>query len=279
MTRQTEFVDVAGGRLAFDDYGGESHPVIMVPGMGALRSEYRYLAQQLCAAGFRSIALDVRGHGESSVPWDDYKVESVGSDILALADGLGFDSMHLVGTSKSAGSVVWAAAEAPERIKSVVLIGPFVHDAPTNPVMKAMMWLLMKNPWNVASWLSYYRTLYPTQKPADFEAYLDQLRLTLRERGRMNAAYQYGAASLAESDRRLHELSMATMVVMGTKDPDFRDPRTEAARTAEEIGAELRLIDGAGHYPQTEMPDQTNPVIVDFIRKCERQSSRAAATG
>jgi hypothetical protein len=53
---------------------------------------------------------------------------------------------------------------------------------------------------------------------------------------------------------------------MGTKDPDFPDPQSEARRIADETGGELLMVEGAGHYPQTEMSDKTNPAIVDFIR-------------
>jgi pimeloyl-ACP methyl ester carboxylesterase len=183
---------------------------------------------------------------------------------------------------------VWAAAEAcaadegkpastPDLVRSVTLIGPFVHDTPTSALMKLMMWLVMKNPLNVASWISYYRTLFPSRKPDDFDDYLSELRRSLRQRGRMNGAYRYGAASLAESDRRLGILSMPVLVVMGTADPDFPDPAAEARQTADETGGELHMIEGAGHYPQTEFPDQTNPLIVDFIKRAGQIGRRATA--
>ena len=49
--------------------------------MGDLRSTYRFLTPKLVAAGYRVVSLDVRGHGESSVRWDDYSVGAVAADL------------------------------------------------------------------------------------------------------------------------------------------------------------------------------------------------------
>ena len=81
---RTCFLDLSNGRLAYSIYGTSGQPVLMLPGMGALRSEYRFLGPRLDTAGFRAIALDLRGHGDSSVPWMRYDVPSVGGDILHI---------------------------------------------------------------------------------------------------------------------------------------------------------------------------------------------------
>ena len=46
-----------------------------------------------------------------------------------------------------------------------------------------------------------------------------------------------------------------TLVVMGTRDPDFDDPASEAATMAGLVGGTTAMIEGAGHYPHAEMPD------------------------
>lgn len=63
---ETRFLERPQGRLAYSDYGGAGDLVLMLPGMGALRREYRYLAPRLRAAGDRAVTADLRGHGESS---------------------------------------------------------------------------------------------------------------------------------------------------------------------------------------------------------------------
>jgi pimeloyl-ACP methyl ester carboxylesterase len=52
---------------------------------------------------------------------------------------------------------------------------------------------------------------------------------------------------------------------MGTRDPDFSDAAAEARWLAGQLGADSLLVDGAGHYPQTEMPDRVAPKLLSFI--------------
>jgi pimeloyl-ACP methyl ester carboxylesterase len=55
------------------------------------------------------------------------------------------------------------------------------------------------------------------------------------------------------------------LIVMGTEDPEFADTSTEAHWLASQLSARSLIVEGAGHYPQTEMPEQVTPAILDFI--------------
>lgn len=263
---QTQFFSRPEGTLAYTDYGGSGDLVLMLPGMGALRSEYRFLAPKLKEAGYHPVAVDLRGHGESSVPWTAYDIPAVGSDILAMIDHLDVGPAHLIATSFSPGAAVWAAAERPSAIRSLVLIGAFVRDAETSPIMKTAVWLMMNNPWRVKTWGMFYRSLYPSRKPADFEQYLANLQANLAEPGRFDANKALGDSSRKPSEERLPQVQAPVLAVMGSKDPDFPDPAAEAKFIAEQTNGRFALIEGAGHYPQTEMPEETAVVILDFLQ-------------
>jgi pimeloyl-ACP methyl ester carboxylesterase len=253
------------GSLAYDDLGGDGELVLMLPGMGALRSEYRFLAPTLRDAGYRAVMMDLRGHGESSVPWPAYDVPAVGGDIIALIEHLGGGPAHLIGTSFAPAAVVWATVERPELVRSLVLINPFVRDAKINPFMRAAFWLMMHNPWRVRTWGMYYKSLYPSRKPADFTDYLGSLTRNLAEPGRFHATRALGTSSRRPSAERLDKVGRPALVIMGASDPDFPDPADEGRIVAGRMGGTLALIEGAGHYPQTEMPAETAPVIIEFL--------------
>ena len=266
---ETQYFERPEGTLAYSDYGGSGDLVLMLPGMGALRSEYRFLAPRLHEAGYRAVTADLRGHGESSVPWRTYDVPSVGADILGLIEHLDAGPAHVISTSFSPGAAVWAAVEQPQHVRSLVLIGAFVRDATVNPLMQAAMWLMMNNPWRVQTWRMFYRSLYPTRKPGDFERYLDTLTANLAQSGRFTATKSLGESSRRPSAERLPQVKVPTLVVMGTKDPDFPDPTGEARYIAEQTGGTIALIEGAGHYPQTEMPEETASVILNFLKQVQ----------
>ena len=264
---QTLNFDRPEGSIAYDDSLGNGELVIMLPGVGALRSEYRFLSPALIEAGYRVVTADLRGHGESSVGWSEYTLQAAGQDILALIDHLNTGPVHVIGTSFSPGAAVWAAAEQPEAIRSLVLIGPFVRDPQTNLLQKLMMAVLLHGPWKVQAWGMFYTTLYPTRQPDDFDKYLAKLKDNLKEKGRYKALRELGSASKTASESRLDRVNAPALVVMGTKDPDWPDPKAEAQFVAEALRAELILVEGAGHYPQTEMPEQVIPAVLDFLGK------------
>ncbi|HEU0292488.1 MAG TPA: alpha/beta fold hydrolase, partial [Anaerolineales bacterium] len=79
----TKFFKQKNGQIAYD-ITGEGQLVICVPSLGDVRDEYRFLVPLLVKAGYRVATMDVRGHGETSVEWDDFSVAAIGEDILAL---------------------------------------------------------------------------------------------------------------------------------------------------------------------------------------------------
>jgi pimeloyl-ACP methyl ester carboxylesterase len=260
----TQYLEYQNGRVAYDDTG--SGPlVICLPSMGDLRSEYRFLTPQLVAAGYRAVNLDVRGHGESSTDWPDFSVAGIGSDILALIQQLNVGPAIIIGTSMGAGAAVWAAAEAPELISGLVLIDPFVRGE-DDKVKQLMFAALFARPWGPSMWLKYYSTLYPTRKPVDFAEYSAALRTNLKSPGRMEALHHMLNASKLASEQRLPRVTAPVTVLMGSKDRDFKDPEGEAKWVANSLRGTYTMIENAGHYPHTEMPEITGPIILSALK-------------
>src|SRR5262249_37724089 len=152
-----------------------------------LRSEYRFLTPQLVAAGFRVVTMDIRGQGESSARWPAYTDAVLGADMLALIDHLGVDAAFLIGTSKATGGALQAALQAPERVRALVLISPFVAAPRSAWRTRLMVWLLLAPLWGVALYCAYFPRMYPLARPADFAEHLKRVRAMLSEPGRLRA--------------------------------------------------------------------------------------------
>ena len=259
----TQYLAVPGGTIAYD-VAGAGPAVVCVPSIGDVRAEYRFLRTYLVDAGFTVVTMDLRGHGESSVGFGDYSSQAIGRDVIALVRHLNQGSITLIGTSKAGGSAVWAAAEAPELIANLVLISPFVRAHGNDAMMRRMMKLLLARPWGAALWTMYFPNFYPSRKPQDFETYRRALRANLQEPGRLQALRAMVESSGDVSDE-LGKVNAPTLVLMGTKDPDFNNPAEEANWIAAEIGGTALTVEGAGHYPHAEMPEETGPAIVRFL--------------
>lgn len=268
---QTLFLERTEGKIAFD-ICGTGPLVIGVPGMGDLRAEYRLLAPRMAAAGFSFASMDVRGHGETDTRWSDYSVGAIGTDIAALIRHLNAPRAIVIGTSMGAGAAVCAAAQAPGLVSGLVLVGPFVRDMKGNPFMERFLQILFADPWGATTWGMYYNSLYPTRKPDDFAAYLANLKRNLRETGRLGALRRMLAASKAASEAALEKLDTPALVLMGTRDPDFKNPEAEAQLITERSRGTYRMVEGAGHYPHAEMPDTVAPEIIAFAKQCTEQN-------
>jgi pimeloyl-ACP methyl ester carboxylesterase len=271
---EPRYLAVSGGRLAFDVFGdaGTGPLVICAPSIGDLRAEYRFLAPQLATEGYRVVALDIRGQGESNVRWNDYSVAGVGADLLAFVRAHGGGPAYLAGTSMAGGAAIWAAAEAPELIAGLVLIDPVVRDGDGPPwrrwLARRLYGALFAQPWGSAVWLRYFASLYPTVRPDDFQIYTRRLGASLQQPGRLRALRRLIGASKAAAEARLGQVTAPVLIVMGTKDRDFKDPAGEAQLVAGRLRsthAVVQLIEGAGHYPHAELPTQTGYAIIGFL--------------
>ncbi len=259
---ETGFLEINNGKIAFQDYGGNGDLVLLLPGIGEMRGSYRYLAPLLVESGYHVIAVDNRGQGESSADWKDYSIASMGKDTIALIEHLGSRPVHLVGNSKAASTVVWVAINRPELVRSLVLIGPFVRETPISFWTKAAVKVVTLSP---LLWDMYYRTLYATRPPKDLDQYRALLKKNLSEPGRMRALREMTFAASPEVSNNLGNVKAKTLVVMGTKDHDFKDPASEAEQVALQMHGEVAMIEGAGHYPQGEYPRETASALAAFF--------------
>jgi pimeloyl-ACP methyl ester carboxylesterase len=271
----TEFLDVEGGRIAYD-VTDDGPLVVLSHGMGSRRDAYRFLAPQLVAAGYRVANVDLRGHGESSTGWASFTRTDTAGELLALIRRLGGPAV-IVGHSFSGGAATIAAAQEPGLVSAVVEICPFTR------VPKLSVGALIRNrrhrkgvllltgtamTGSVRLWTRYLDHAFPGTKPADYASNLAVLRANLREPGRMAAARKMGLSKPSDAESQLANLACPALVVMGTLDPDWPDPEAEAHAIVAAMPAgrgAVAMIEGAGHYPHTQFPDQVAAVMLPFL--------------
>lgn len=271
----TQFITTEGGRIAFEDTGGTGPAILAIPGMGDLRSEYRLIRPHLVQAGYRVITMDARGFGETSAKWNDYSARAVGRDAVAVLKHLCTGPATIIGNSFAAGSALWAARDTPDAVNGVVLLGPIVRDLEASFIQKLSLKIGFAGPWKVGFWTMYWNTLFPTRKPTDHAEVKAAITANLREPGRMDALKSMLALSKSDTAAILGQTRVPTLVVMGTKDPDFADAVEEARQLAGQLSAETVIVDGAGHYPHTEMPELVAPKLLAFLASIPRNGTGA----
>ncbi len=274
---RTEYVDVEGGRIAYEVIG-RGPLVVLSPGLGDIRSSYRFLAPLIADAGYRVASVDLRGHGESSTGWDSYSRTDSAGDLIAVIQELGGPAV-LVGQSFSGGAATIVAATNPDLVSAIVEIDPGTR------TMGVSMGALMRNSHNyrrgfflmgefivtgsVRIWSKYLNVAaYPGRKPADWDTWLASLQANLREPGRAKAAQAMIKSKPADAGAQLPNVQRPALVVMGTDDPDFPDPEAEAAAIIGLMPAGLgryEMIEKAGHYPHQQYPQEVAALVLPFL--------------
>jgi pimeloyl-ACP methyl ester carboxylesterase len=272
----TTFLDVPGGRIAYD-VTGSGPLVVLSHGIGDRRQVYRFLAPKLARAGYRVASPDLRGHGESSMGWASITRTDVAGDLLALTDQLGGPAV-IVGHSISGGAATIAAATRPEQVSGIVEINPFTKTQKLNVgaflrnaryrrgISLVTGTQLLRS---LSLWMRYLNVAYPT-KPADYADYMAALAAKLREPGRMAEFMKTFKSTPADAEAQLRNIKCPALVIIGTLDPDFADPQLEGEAIVAAMPAGLgtvAMIDGAGHYLHAQRPDHVAALVIGFLKE------------
>jgi pimeloyl-ACP methyl ester carboxylesterase len=229
-------VQTREGDLAADVVG-TGRLVVCASGMGDLRSSWRHVVPGLVEAGFRVATVDLRGHGESDTTFSRFGPEDVARDLVDVVRALGGPAV-LIGNSASSAAAVKAAADAPDDICGIALVGPVVRGTVPRP----MWWLstaLFLPAWGAWAWGKYYRTLFKAGTPPDHEAHVAAVVAALRDPVRRRATRDVGLLSKDACAARA---------------PDVRAPV----------------------LAQMEIPEITTRAIVGFLKAVEHTTCHAA---
>jgi pimeloyl-ACP methyl ester carboxylesterase len=274
MSTATQFLDLPDGRIAYEDVG-EGPLIVATPAMLDLRSELRFLTPLLVRAGFRVVTLDQRGMGETSGEWPEYGSIPLARDLMALIRHLDSGPAIIYGTSNGSAAGVYVAAEAPELVRGLVLAAPFVRDGKMSWIQRRLMSVMKIGPLTLPLYMSYFPKWEP-KRPADFDDHVKKLRANLSEPSRRGVirAYMF-QQSHREAELRLGKVRVPSLVIMGTGDVDWPDPAAEARWIVDQLGSELLMLDGAGHHPHVEYPDEIAEAVAAFADKLPAGSTGA----
>jgi pimeloyl-ACP methyl ester carboxylesterase len=251
------------GVLAHDDAGTGNAVVLLHAGL-ADRSMWREHLDHLSAAGFRAIALDLPGFGETPVttgrqaPWED---------VLETMRALDVSAAALVGNSFGAAVALRVAAVAPAAISSLVLISP--------PPLA-----LEPSPQLLAAWEAEEAALERGDIDGAVDAVVEAWVMPeapegVRERvGAMQRRAFLAQAAARETEEApdpleehpdaLARLSMPALAAFGEHDmPDFAAGAREIAEHV--AGAEVAMIEGAGHLAPLEAPEAFRGLLLRFL--------------
>lgn len=238
-----------------DEGPQEGVPVVLVHGFAStahVNWVFPGWVTTLSKAGYRAIALDHRGHGESGKPHDPsaYTPEVMAEDVRALMDHLDIESAHLLGYSMGARISAFVALAYPRRVRSLVFggLGSGMYDGvgDWDPIADALLADSIDDVDN--------------ERGRTFRAFADQ---TKSDRQALAACIQTSRKSLGPAE--LGRLVMPVLVAVGTKD--------DIGGSASELAARLpdaRAVDIPRRDHMLAVGDKVfKTAVLDFYREMD----------
>ena len=248
-----------GPRLAFVESGDpDGPPILFIHGYSDSSHSFSLLRQRL--PGGRVVSVDLRGHGRSDKPVGSYTLATLAGDVRRLMDALGIAAATIVGHSLGSLVAQRLAADAPERVERLVLIGSTVEP----PVTRGdELWT------EIAGWTA------PPDRDHTFLAAFQSntgavdpyfVATAIEESTRL-PLHVWHAVLDEITDRGTAEVAQAirapTLILWGDGDPFFGAGHQAALRAAIPA-AYFVTFAGVGHNPHWEQPAEVARLIAEF---------------
>lgn len=252
--------------------GTASEAVVFIPGTGGhLEAFTRNILPH--ADQWRTIALDMVGHGYSDKPDHDYEIRHYVQHLLDFIDALGLTRIHVHGESLGGWIAAQFAIDHPDRVASLTLntagglnTDPKVMERVYTVTMKAVAeasydtvrarleWL-MNDPARVTEDLIELRLGIYTQ-PGFLEAMKHILCLQNMDIRMRNVL----------TDESLSHISAPTLVIWTDHDPTAPVATGQRFVAAIPNAHPLIVMEDCAHWPQWEKANEFNALHLDFLR-------------
>jgi pimeloyl-ACP methyl ester carboxylesterase len=275
------WVEARGLNFHLAEAGEGDDVVLLLHGWPQHWYEWRFLLPRLAAAGYRAIAMDLRGFGWSDAPPDGYEKENLASDVLGVLDELGLARVKLIGHDWGGWVGFLLCLREPRRISRYLalnILTPWVNTRNLLPELWRFYYQLV-----IAAPILGYR-LHTSGEfvpkvlrgAATVKDNFDHetLRIfadNLAEPDRARACVQmYRVFQLKESPENLRgryahsRLEVPTHLLFGTDDAALR-PNLLAGYQHHADDMEVELVPGCGHFIVDEMPELVADRALSFF--------------
>jgi pimeloyl-ACP methyl ester carboxylesterase len=248
--------------------------LVFVHGIGGDVDGWQFVREPLCASGFGTISIDLRGHGYSSHPWraSAYKLNRIEDDILAVLAAEHVEKPVLIGHSGGAVVAAQFAASHKDVLSRLVLInGSYCPPAwLQNPVLRAVANAVITvggvispppytRPGHHGGWHSPYP---PGKHHKEVEVY-GLLRTMFYNSLR---SYLYTSYELINVDlsNELQNISVPTLLISSEKDGIF-PPVIQQEMQRKIPNSKLIVLANTNHVSVLNNPGGVADAIVEFL--------------
>jgi len=246
--------------LGYSLTGPDSAPVLVLGGsLGTTRTMWQPQVEAL-AGEYRLLAFDHRGHGASPAPPGPYRIDDLGTDLLALLDQLGLDRVHYAGLSLGGMLGIWLASHAPQRVDRLALLCTAAHLPPAQGWRDRAATVRAHGMAAIADAVlaRWFTPGYPeVAGHPELLVHLADEFLACPPEGYAGCCEAIAALDLCE---RLPGIAAPTLVISGADDRAI--PPVHGELIARGVpGARFEVLTGAAHLASVERPETVNSLL------------------
>lgn len=249
--------------------GGSGETVIFLHGFGLNKDLWDGVLPAFTKS-FRVIAPDLPGFGETGFnDGERYTCMKEAERFEEFVKKLGLQSFHLVGCSASGGISGYYASQHPGRVKSLILIGPFgVQSAIKSDYLKAYEKgenpLIFNTPEGYDLSMSY-AAVKPRPLPGRFKSFFAEEGARTCDVNAREFKNEIDTEGWDMLRPYLGKIQAPTLVIFGDKDRIFDVSSIEIYKKGIR-NVKTYVIKDAGHLTYLDKPEETNRIIIDFIK-------------
>lgn len=245
-----------GVKLGYEESGSGDPPLLLVHGWSGNRWFMHEQAAHF-AADHRVVNVDLRGHGESDAPEQEYTIDGFADDLAWMIGELGLDHPIVVGHSLGGTIVVQLAASRGNLLGGIVLLDPTaIEPAPEGAEAFAGFFGRLQSDLNATRMALLDRFFLPGHDASVREAVQEQSKLA------PDHVVLNSLVNRQQWDRKTAAQQVTVPTLHIASEPGANQAST-ISRVIEH--AVNKKIDDAGHLFQLEVPDQVNAMIEEFI--------------
>jgi pimeloyl-ACP methyl ester carboxylesterase len=277
VTEESQFLQVNGIRMHVVS-AGQGPPILLLHGFPDTHVVWRKQVGVLAAAGFRVIAPDLRGYGQTDAPphVHDYAMKQLRADVLALLDALGIGKVRLVGHDWGAAIGWQLCMHAPERIERFVALSvghpAALAHAGLGQQLRLSYVIGFLMPGLAEHTLKFSNWLFVRKFTRD-RTQIGYWRRSLRPPGRLTAALNYYRANILlglprhrpDAARPPVAVPVPVMGVWSDGDLTLGERQMRESERFVQGGFRFERIDGADHWLQLTAPDKLNALLLDYF--------------
>jgi pimeloyl-ACP methyl ester carboxylesterase len=256
---------VEGLRIAYSDSGGgDGLPIVCLTGWCSSRGRYDLLAP-IAARTRRVVALDWRGHGDSSIPSGDFGSSEMADDVVAVVEDAGLEELALVSASHAGWVAIDVRRRLGDRVRRVVHFDWLVVE-PSEPYLEVIRALQSEATWEEAR-----DTLYRIWRGGRDD---EEVERTLAAMDAQGAEMWMRSGREIESAYREHGSPLAAWSALGSRPPIlhlYGQPHDDAYLEQQEEFAQahdwfhVRRLDARSHFTMVESPRAAAAALDAFL--------------